>query len=375
MTIEQLTDSQLDERVRSYLSWQAERVAARSGGPDAAAAALARRLGMVSRQRRGTWSYVRLAVAVLLLIIALVAAAVVGAQLFRDPYTPDRPLLEVQLDGSPWGITGTDGLIWVSSADGRNIYRVDPRDGSVLNEVALSAHMCGNLRVGFDALWISNCERNSISRVDTKDLDVVHLSGYETDQIAIGPDSVWVADSTSAVRLDPTTLETQAEVDVGGSSLLEFGDGSIWATLPNLGVVRRIDPVSNQVVATIPIPPEGADAPSPVHSVFGGGALWVVDEPAGHLYRIDPASNSAELVPLSFTSFAGKFGDWFITYGRGRVWVRNAGNTIVAVDPATLAVTDTITTPDGSAGGFFVTDHSIWVGNYRSGNIRGVQLP
>jgi streptogramin lyase len=374
MTIEHLTDSQLDDRLRAYLTWQADRVAARSAGPDATAEALARRLGLVTRPRRVAWSYVRFALAVLLLILALIAAAAVGG-LLRDPYTPDLPLLEVPLDGSPWGVTGAYDSIWVSSADGRDIRRIDPRDGQVRNDIAVVAHMCGNIRAGFDALWISHCEANTISRIDARTLDVARLTGYDTDQIAISPDSVWVSKATSAVRLDPSTLDTRAEIDVGGGSLLEFGDGAIWATVPNLAVVRRIDPASNRVVATITIPQTGADAANPVHSVFGGGALWVVDEPAGHLYRIDRASNSAQLVPLAFSSFDGQFGDWFITYGRGRVWVRNAGDAIVAIDPATLTVTDTITTPEGGVGGFFVADHSIWLGNNSAGTLWGVQLP
>ncbi|MEO6350785.1 MAG: glutaminyl-peptide cyclotransferase [Candidatus Limnocylindrales bacterium] len=369
-----LTDQELDDQVRSYLEFRAERAAARAAAVSDVSVAIAQRVGLIRPVRSRNAQLVRLAVALLLVLLALLGAAVVGG-LLRDPYTPDQPLIEVPLDGSPWGVVGAYNFMWVTSADGRVLYRVDPRDGHVVNDIQLTTHMCGTARAGFDALWISHCEETTISRINARTLEVAKVIGYDTDQIGISNDSVWVSTlEGSVVRLDPQTLDEEAAIDVGGGSLLEFGDGAIWATIPDLALVRRIDPATNSVVATIALAAIDEDGVNPVHSVFGGGALWVVDEPEGQLYRVDPVTNSARPVGVTIESFEGQFGDWYITYGRGRVWVRTASDTITAIDPATLQVDRTITTPIGAGGGFFVADGSIWLGNNLSGTIWGMQL-
>src|SRR6187397_2307177 len=146
--------------------------------------------------------------------------------------------------------------------------------------------------------------------------------------------------------------------------------------VPGSHTVQRIDPASNAVIAAISLDDQQTSAGNPVHGVFGAGALWVVDELAGRVYRIDPSTNQAGALDLSLETFDGAgLGDFFITYGRGLVWVRSAENRIVAIDPATLQVAQTYETPQGSGGAFFVAPDSLWMANSSAGNVWGKQLP
>jgi DNA-binding beta-propeller fold protein YncE len=78
-----------------------------------------------------------------------------------------------------------------------------------------------------------------------------------------------------------------ARIDVPGNpQRLAFGFGAVWVTNSN-GTVSRIDPGTNRVVATIPLPRAG---PRPEAIAAGAGMVWVAAS-AGMVWRIDPARN------------------------------------------------------------------------------------
>ena len=72
----------------------------------------------------------------------------------------------------------------------------------------------------------------------------------------------------------------------GNPQRLAFGFGAVWVTNSN-GTVSRIDPASDQVVATIPLPRPGR---RPEAIATGAGMVWVAAS-AGMVWRIDPARN------------------------------------------------------------------------------------
>ena len=375
--IGRMTDEQLDERIRAYLSYRAEAVAAHAVSADAASEAIARRVGIAGRRATPPFSLARVGLALLLLLLALVAAVYVGS-LFRERYAPDRPLIIVPLEGQPWAVTGAYGSIWVGSLGQASLYQLNPRDGTVLAEIPITEPVCGNIERGYGAVWIAGCGTHALSRVDPRSLDVDRLVGYGSDSLGVGAESIWATDGSNVVRLDAQTLDTQAEIPVGGESLVTFGEGSAWAMISDLGSVVRIDPATNQVMATIALSSDPANAAYPVHGVAAGGALWVVDEIGLRLYRVDVATNTATSVaiPLRHEADDGMdFGDWYVTSGRGLIWVRVADDAIVGFDPGTLNVVQTQATTSGGGGAFFVADDSLWLGNNFDGTVSGMQLP
>jgi streptogramin lyase len=377
MTVTHMTDEQLDERIRSYLSYRAELVASRAGSAEDASIAIARRLGIGFARPVTGFRLVRVAFAVLLLILALVAAVYVGS-LFRERYAPDRPRVDTTLEGQPWAVTGAYGSIWVGSLGHPALYQLAPSDGTIISETPLVAPVCGNVERGYGALWVGQCGTLGLARIDARSLKVDRLIGYGTDQIGIGAEAIWVSDGSNVVRLDPVSLGTLAEVPVGGDSLVTFGAGSAWAAVSDDATVVRIDPTRNEVTAVIQLGSDAGGETYPVHSVAAEGALWVVDEIGLKLYRIDAATNEASVVDVPLTHEAGDrmdFGDWYITYGRGLIWVRTSDAEIVGIDPSTERVVERQATPEGGGGAFFVQDDSFWLGNNLVGTVTGTQLP
>jgi DNA-binding beta-propeller fold protein YncE len=153
------------------------------------------------------------------------------------------------------------------------------------------------------------------------------------------------------VRIDPLTNEVVARIPVEDYiEELAAGAGGVWgAAIQGTGPahltfsVDRIDPVTNEVVARIP------DVSGPL--AVGEGALWAVDRagaragPEGStLLRIDPATNEVVAeIPLGVAV-------WDLEFGEGYVWVLSmepdpGEGDILQIDPATNEVVARIEIP------------------------------
>ena len=102
--------------------------------------------------------------------------------------------------------------------------------------------------------------------------------------VGTGFGSVWVAGHRNGAlhRIDPRTNEVVATVEVPDTLCgdLAFGGGSVWAMNCGQGGVSwiyRIDPRSNRVAGRQP----------GISPVIAAGSLWVVDDEAGAVVRID----------------------------------------------------------------------------------------
>lgn len=108
---------------------------------------------------------------------------------------------------------------------------------------------------------------------------------------------------------------------------LAAGEGALWLTgSPYDGVgggeLIRIDPLTAQVVATIPL-----DGDSRVVAV-GGGAVWVTNRQNNTVTRIDPLTNEQIGKPIVV---GGEPAD--IATDEAAVWIANfADGTLVRID-------------------------------------------
>src|SRR5262249_30275579 len=139
--------------------------------------------------------------------------------------------------------------------------------------------------------------------------------------IAAGEGGVWVLTDRKGVlsRIDPATNRVVAEIPVKPNSFAAIaGFGAIWVTNTGEprgtenGSVQRIDPKTNNVVATISVRSQ------PRFLAVGEGAVWVLNQRDGTVSRIDPETN--EVAATIETGVAGAGGD--IAAGEGFVWVR-----------------------------------------------------
>jgi hypothetical protein len=188
----------------------------------------------------------------------------------------------------------------------------------------------------------------------------------DVSAIATGLDAVWAA-RCEVFRVDPRSNQVVATVAGTGRSAatclrsVTVGAGMVWGAVPGVGVVR-IDPATNRVAARVPIGAVGASVAVTAAGVWALCCPGLPGESAdpfrvdGTLIRVDPATGRvAQRIRLGgqpTTVAAGPSGVWVA--GVGRLW---------RVDPVTgRVVTTTRVAEDLQAGGRVVVDRSaVWV--------------
>jgi YVTN family beta-propeller protein len=169
----------------------------------------------------------------------------------------------------------------------------------------------------------------------TRETPTLALPAAPTRLVAAA-DAVWVLtpSDASVVRIDPATNQVVATIGVGRApSGLAVGAGAVWISRRSDGAVVRIDPATDRVAATIPV------GRAPGAMTVAGGVVWVA-LPGGGLGRIDPASNRSTVVRVP-RCCAGE-----LAAGEGALWVANRGDgSLVRVDPATGRVAARVLLP------------------------------
>jgi DNA-binding beta-propeller fold protein YncE len=149
------------------------------------------------------------------------------------------------------------------------------------------------------------------------------------------------------------TASATIQLPRGVTDLLAV-DGSVWAA--SSAGVQRIDPATNSVVASIPLPHIGDHG----RLVWAGGSMWATQE-SGVLTRIDPLTNRAIAnIPLGGPPAdvaAGHRGLWVGVYDQSTGDVR-----VLTIDPTTNSITASWSLAPGMGQLSFV-DGTLWVGS------------
>jgi YVTN family beta-propeller protein len=168
------------------------------------------------------------------------------------------------------------------------------------------------------------------------------------------PDPATVATTVAPATAPPTVVAT---TPVQHPSGVAVGVGAVWVTAGDYQDTRvvRLDPASNQVAASIPVP-DGSD-----RLAVGAGAVWVASRSDNTVTRIDPASNQVAATIDVGREPAG------ITVAAGSVWVASTlDDTVSRIDPASNQVVATIPVPgQGSAVTVAATGGAVWVSGNR----------
>jgi YVTN family beta-propeller protein len=154
-------------------------------------------------------------------------------------------------------------------------------------DVALGAGIIGtsnatlsvfeDVAFGLGSLWLVDSETRSILRLDPvlRRLERPHTVGADPRAVAVAGDSVWVAnygDDTVKRLVFPAQGTTPEIIDIevgDGPVDVAVGEDAVWVVNQLAGTVSRIDPETNDVVATIPIGNE------PQRIAAGEGYVWV----------------------------------------------------------------------------------------------------
>jgi YVTN family beta-propeller protein len=161
--------------------------------------------------------------------------------------------------------------------------------------------------------------------------DVSVSVGNTSQSIAFDGTHLWVTVIGANVvrRIDPITSTVVATVAVGTNPQgVAYGAGSIWVVNPGSNDVTRVNATTNAVQATIPV------NANPAFVAFDGSHVWVTNTDAGNVSKISPATNT---VVNTVNVQAGPRG---IAFDGTHLWVANLnGNSVSRIDAASNAVT------------------------------------
>jgi YVTN family beta-propeller protein len=275
----------------------------------------------------------------------------------------------IPVGDSPGPIAAHGRSLWVVNLNDRTLTKIDRADRSVVQSVGLPVGSGLStpkllLAVAGDDVWVWACHL-TLFRVDPRsaqvaqELEVFPNKGAYTDvscAIAAEPGSVWVPldyPKSEVLRVEAPTdgLASIAEripVPTGPRSAMTIGAGSVWLADHEGGAIRRLDPATGDITATLRLG-DGLSA-----MVFGHGSAWVANDVEGSVTRIDPRTTS---VVRSISVGSQPTG---LAVSPDAIWVANSGDgTVSRIDPATYAV-KTISVGHRPLG-VAVADGLVWV--------------
>lgn len=195
----------------------------------------------------------------------------------------------------------------------------------------------------------------------------------EPDWLAEGFGSVWVSrtdpegEGNFLDRIDPSSNEVVASIPVGRNPChgLAVGFGAVWVPSCIDQRIDRVDPEKNRVVGSFDVPLHRVDGDQ---IVAAHGSLWIVSpDPDGgdRLARIDPDTGDLDIIPLPTPSRQ-------VQEGFGSLWVMSPeGGTAYRVDPQQGRIVGSIEglgEPEIAAAG----DGVLWVSDTGDGTVAGV---
>ena len=255
--------------------------------------------------------------------------------LVQRPISALPILAKIPIPGSPDWVGIGNGAVWISNIDKNNISRIDPTKNKVVANITVGKAPCSGLGIGFGSIWVPCCGSARVDRVDaTTNHVVASIATTIADSegaIGVGDSGVWMpADQQGTViHIDPATNEIIGTVDtVPGSVAAAVGAGAVWVTSTEQSALCRIDPKSHKVTAKIPV------GPKPRFLAIGEGAVWALNQGDGSVSGVDPKTN--QVVATIQAGIPGKGGD--ISVGEGFVWVTAQNVPLTKIDPATNKV-------------------------------------
>jgi len=181
------------------------------------------------------------------------------------------------------------GSVWVANADDGTVSRIDHDRHELMRTIGIGAPAI-DLAVTTDAVWVANGSDGTVSRIDPGAdavVETIDLRGSSelvwNPAYAVDADdhTVWIAAGPRYVlRIDPTTNETSAVIDVGHVPVgLALGEEALWV-VTTAERALRIEPLTNTATAEVPVG-------DPVALTAGEQAVWASDL-RGQIWRINP---------------------------------------------------------------------------------------
>ena len=304
----------------------------------------------------------------------------------------------------PMRFDPTNDALWFVEVDDQNVVslvKLNPANLAVESTTVVPVQGAAfyDLSIGLGHEWVVNfnddySDHSVVSSISEFDGDghlvrTISSYGHGATGVAFLDGKLWVANhhqdapgtGGSVVEIDPATGTLLKRVPVGapifccGPSELAAADGAIWAGVPNLNGIVRIDPVSG-ATRLIAGGDGGGQDPS---GACGGFAA----DPATHrLWLSDAFCRPSSILQLDTSSgtVTGSLNPGGIAaglaYGNGALWASVADNGrgksgfLAEVDPATGAILAKLAT--GGTGDVAFGDGAAYVESQATGQIMRV---
>jgi ABC-type transport system substrate-binding protein/predicted Ser/Thr protein kinase len=248
-----------------------------------------------------------------------------------------RVVGNVRLGKPPTGVSAgydvvaTGRAAWVLLAASQTLTRVDLPTRRVTRAVRLPWVPAGRIAAGGGFVWATRDGGPGVIGVAQSTGHIDRRFPIDTrggTGVAYGAGSLWLSEGEKIVRVDPRTGRVLKSIPLvpgqgGHPGWLVFAGGWLWAAAEDL--VRKIDPVSNRIVAKGAVPGRISDIA--VHE-----EVWVTITPDDLVARLN-----LDDLALQQTLQAGRDPER-LSIGGGRVWIANAaGAELTSVSEATGA--------------------------------------
>lgn len=191
-------------------------------------------------------------------------------------------------------IAADDMSVWVGTDGGMTLARIDPTTNRVVASIALDSRIGDVMRIGHGAVWVQSLEENRVLRIDIASNTVGASISVETpDDIAITANAVWVVHAardggSELVRVDPVTNTVVATVPVAAqpATALVSANETLWVVTSR--VVVQIAVEMTEFLSSTPLPDALRSEPSSPRVVVGDGQLWAFQNDV--LWQLDLAT-------------------------------------------------------------------------------------
>jgi YVTN family beta-propeller protein len=237
----------------------------------------------------------------------------------------------------------------------------------------------GPIAAGHDSLWVVNVNDRTLMKIDASTRSVVASVGLPVPagllstklRLAVTPDEVWVyACHLRLLRIEPDSSQVVQDLevfrDIGAvadySCAVAADANSVWVPLdyPQEELLRVAAPEAEPgtIAERFPLPAGFRSA-----MALGAGSLWIADRQGGAVHRIDPATGAVtKTISLSDGPSA-------LAFGHGGVWVANGNeDSVLRIRPGNNSIVRAISVGKDPAA-IAVGPDSIWVANSGDGTV------
>ena len=186
-----------------------------------------------------------------------------------------------------------DGFIWATCPSDRILNKLDPIDGTVLDQIAVpDASRTSGLAWDGSAFWITDAAADVITKVDLSGNILMSFDAPSTGSVGLACDGeyLWDVDwqSDDLHKIDPadgSVLLTLPAPDSRPAGTAWDGQ-YIWINGRNNATTYKIDPSNGAVIDSFATPP-AAGSNNGQGAAFDGQYLWIANSDVGKIYQID----------------------------------------------------------------------------------------